>query len=228
MERASGVPGVSQQRAANLRMVALAAAVALAVVLPLAAATAGPVSPAGRPDAGPETEQEAARGRAGAAPARSGGGDALGVAAAAAGDLVGGASDGSGDGAGRGAAFGMPPAGPGEPRDAAQCGPELDSPDGLEAQTCVLTEGGETWARTYYRNGTDDPLTGVLTLMAPDGRSLQVRCPMPASGAPDACETPRRRTLRGHGAYTAVAEIASAEGKLLLRSGSNSPGVEED
>ncbi|MFD0383346.1 hypothetical protein ACFQ2B_16215 [Streptomyces stramineus] len=42
MKRASGVPSAAQQRAANLRMVALASAVALAIVLPLAVATAGP------------------------------------------------------------------------------------------------------------------------------------------------------------------------------------------
>ncbi|MBZ4323369.1 hypothetical protein JNW98_29040 [Streptomyces sp. SCA2-4] len=134
-----------------------------------------------------------------------------------------------GTGAGRGARpAAEPPAESDEPPAVAHCGPELDSPDGLEAQTCVLVEGADTWARTYYRNGTDAPVTGVLTLMAPDGRSLQVRCPMPAADVPDACETPRRRTVRGHGSYAAVAEIASAEGKLLLRSGSNSPEGGED
>ena len=41
---------------------------------------------------------------------------------------------------------------------AARCGPELTSPDGIEAQTCVLTQGRDTWARTYYRNATGDEL----------------------------------------------------------------------
>src|SRR4051794_9090080 len=31
---------------------------------------------------------------------------------------------------------------------AARCGPELTSPDGIEAQTCVLNQGEDTWART--------------------------------------------------------------------------------
>ena len=38
----------------------------------------------------------------------------------------------------------------------ARCGPELSSPDGIEAQTCVLTQERDTWARTYYRNATGD------------------------------------------------------------------------
>ncbi|WP_240151993.1 hypothetical protein [Streptomyces mobaraensis] len=234
MERASGVPGVSQQRAANLRMVALAAAVALAVVLPLAAATAGPAAPAGRSKAGPDRKPAGVR-PAGAerSGALGGLGDTAGDAVAAAGALTDGARKGTGADGGPGAHRGArsavaPPAGPDEPPAVTRCGPELESPEGLEAQTCVQTEGMETWARTYYRNGTDDPVTGVLTLMAPDGGSLQVRCPMPATDAPDTCETPRRRTVRGHGAYAAVAEIASAEGKLLLRSGSNSPENGDD
>ncbi|MBH1934774.1 hypothetical protein I5Q34_10860 [Streptomyces sp. AV19] len=216
MERASGVPGVSQQRAASLRMVVLAGVVALAVVLPLAAATAGPAAVAGRAKAWPDGKER-----------RPGGGGAVPAAVPSL------ASSPSTDEPAGLLGVGAPSApsvsgAPEEPRDAAQCGPELDSPEGLEAQTCVLTEGEETWARTYYRNGTDGPLAGVLTLMSPDGRSLQVQCPMEATDAPDACETPRRRTLRGHGAYTAVAEIASAEGNLLLRSGSNSPDLTED
>ncbi|WP_372408666.1 hypothetical protein [Streptomyces luteireticuli] len=217
MERASGVPGVSQQHAASLRMVALAGVVALAVVLPLAAATAGPAAVAGRAKAWPAgKERRAGGGRGGVVPAAVPSLASSPSTDEPAGLLGGAPAAASASGA------------PEEPRDTAQCGPELDSPEGLEAQTCVLTEGGETWARTYYRNGTGGPLTGVLTLMSPDGRSLQMQCPMEASDAPDACETPRRRTLRGHGAYTAVAEIASTEGKLLLRSGSNSPDSTED
>ncbi|MGK5642887.1 hypothetical protein ACSNOK_31980 [Streptomyces sp. URMC 126] len=227
MERASGVPGVSQQRAANLRLVALAAAVALAVVLPLAAATAGPAAPAGRPEAGPERKPSGSRPAAVRKPVTPVGKvtdeiprDAL---TGAAGALAGDGWKGAG-----GSSSPARPAAPDEPPAVTRCGPELDTPDGLEAQTCVLTEGAETWARTYYRNGTDAPVTGVLTLMAPDGGSLQTRCPMPATDTPDTCETPRRRTVRGHGAYAAVAEIASADGKLLLRSGGNSSEPGED
>ncbi|MEH6379305.1 hypothetical protein V7793_33945, partial [Streptomyces sp. KLMMK] len=121
----------------------------------------------------------------------------------------------------------------------ARCGPELTSPEGVEAQTCVLEQGNETWARTYYRNATGAPLRAVLTLMGPDGRTVQVHCRTTASDDPDGCETPRARTVRagsgeaarsgraaedglGGDPYEAVAEIASADGRLLLRSGSNS------
>lgn len=61
---------------------------------------------------------------------------------------------------------GVPAAPAGTPRllglglaTAARCGPELSSPDGIEAQTCVLTQGEDTWARTYYRNTTGEPWT---------------------------------------------------------------------
>ncbi|MFF0435127.1 hypothetical protein ACFYU9_23175 [Streptomyces sp. NPDC004327] len=108
------------------------------------------------------------------------------------------------------------------------CGPELASPDGVEAQTCVVSEGADTWARTYYRNATGQALDAVLTLMAP-GRTVQVRCAAPARDDAGTCETPRERRRRGavadHEDYSAVAEFAGAgEGDstpLLLRSGSN-------
>ncbi|WP_437114246.1 hypothetical protein, partial [Streptomyces syringium] len=215
-------------------------AVALAVVLPLAAATAGPAGSAGAqgPDKSQDmtrdeargTSRDAARGAGEAeeplvpgAPAEAG--EAAGSAAIPEnadakprnGRPEGGASAGSDDGAA------ILPA-----RSSAQCGPELSSPEGAEAQTCVLTQGSETWARTYYRNATGEPLTAVLTLMAPDGRTVQVHCRLSASDDPDACETPREPTVRGHGSYTAVAELASTKGNLMLRSGSNSPVTEED
>jgi hypothetical protein len=107
---------------------------------------------------------------------------------------------------------------------AARCGPELSSPDGIEAQTCVLTQGEDTWARTYYRNATGDELSSVLSLMGPGGRTVQMHCAMGAEDDPGACETPRERTTGDVGAYTAVAEFAkgTGSGPLLLRSGSNS------
>ncbi|WP_433546746.1 hypothetical protein ACQPZG_17850 [Streptomyces sp. CA-294286] len=113
----------------------------------------------------------------------------------------------------------------------AQCGPEVASPEGVEAQTCVLTEGRGSWARTYYRNATGTELDAVLTLMGPAGRSVRVRCPVGAEDEPGACETPHGpagRTTVGRGSaqepWTAVAEFAGpeADGPLLLRSGSNS------
>ncbi|MFJ8645201.1 hypothetical protein ACIRNI_03670 [Streptomyces sp. NPDC093546] len=112
----------------------------------------------------------------------------------------------------------------------ARCGPELVSPDGVEAQTCVLAEGRETWARTYYRNATGGELAAVLALMGPGGRTLQTHCAVPADDEPGACETPRAPRRGMPGEYAAVAEFAASgdaeTSPLLLRSGSamaNSP-----
>jgi hypothetical protein len=108
---------------------------------------------------------------------------------------------------------------------AARCGPAIASPDGIEAQTCVLTQERDTWARTYYRNATGHGLSPVLTLMGPGGRTVQMHCAVAADDEPATCETPRERTTGDARAYTAVAEFAeSADGPLLLRSGSNAPG----
>ncbi|MFD7885087.1 hypothetical protein ACFV3N_21925 [Streptomyces bauhiniae] len=110
--------------------------------------------------------------------------------------------------------------------ESTRCGPELASPDGLEAQACVLTRGGDTWARVYYRNTTGDALDAYLSLLGPDGRAVRTTCATGADDAPATCETPRERT-RGAGAlYTAVSEFArGAESPLLLRSVSNSVDV---
>ncbi|MFI5677041.1 hypothetical protein [Streptomyces cellulosae] len=107
---------------------------------------------------------------------------------------------------------------------AARCGPELTSPDGIEAQTCVLTQGEESWARTYYRNTTGDALDADLSLLGPGGRAVQIRCPVAAEDEPGTCETPRERTLGDLNGYSAVTEFAArgGDGPLLLRSGSNS------
>ncbi|MFE0099164.1 hypothetical protein [Streptomyces sp. NPDC059009] len=111
---------------------------------------------------------------------------------------------------------------------AARCGPELTSPDGIEAQTCVLSQGHDTWARTYYRNATGEELSAVLTLMSPGG-TVEMHCAVGADDEPGACETPRERTAGEAERYAAVAEFAAAgeeageHGALLLRSGSNSP-----
>ncbi|MFJ8663206.1 hypothetical protein [Streptomyces sp. NPDC093795] len=121
------------------------------------------------------------------------------------------------------------PASPASPEGVTEritnCGPELASPDGVEAQTCVLAEGPDTWARTYYRNATGQELDAFLTLMAPGGRTVQVHCRVPAQDEPGTCETPRERGQGGATGYTAVAEFAgTGEGDstpLLLRAGSN-------
>ncbi|MEV7682375.1 hypothetical protein AB0O64_28065 [Streptomyces sp. NPDC088341] len=44
-------------------------------------------------------------------------------------------------------------------------GPEVASPEGIEARTCVLTEGRGTRARTGYRNAPGGELRAVLSLM---------------------------------------------------------------
>ncbi|MCB5163242.1 hypothetical protein LG634_00025 [Streptomyces bambusae] len=138
---------------------------------------------------------------------------------------------------GRGPADGVqPPAGPGgaepggepqpapEPRTDARCGPELSSPDGVEAQTCVLTGEGRTWARSYYRNTSGRPLGAVLSLMGPAGRTVQIHCSVAAGDEPDVCETPKEPWGGAPGGWTAVAEYGApdGEGPLLLRAGSNS------
>lgn len=111
------------------------------------------------------------------------------------------------------------------PATAARCGPQTASPGGVRAQTCVLTQGQDTWARTYYRNTTGRPLEAALTLMGPGERTVLTRCAADGDDGPGMCETPRER-LRGEPrAYAAVAEFAErgADGPLLLRSGSSSP-----
>ncbi|WP_399886564.1 hypothetical protein ACGH7X_19005 [Streptomyces sp. BBFR51] len=173
------------------------AVVACAVVLPFAVASAGPSG---------DTDAKAAA----AVPLLSQGGE-------------GGEGGAAAEGADRaGAAPARSPLPPG-PALAARCGPELTSPAGVEAQTCVLARGTETWARTYYRNATGGPLESVLSLMGPDGRSVRMRCAVSAEDAPGTCETPPERTRGGLAGYTAVAEFASRAGygPLLLRTGSN-------
>ncbi|WP_405999796.1 hypothetical protein [Streptomyces sp. NBC_00829] len=191
----------------NLRMTGLAAAVVFTALLPLAA-SAGPsdglwpgsgAAPGdeARPKAEPETEPGLL--------------SALGTA------------DGT-DRSDTPEASGV--TGAPAPQTSAQCGPELTSPDGIEAQTCVLTEGNDTWARTYYRNATGEELSSALTLMGPGGRTLQINCAVDADDEPGVCEAPRERSRGAVSAYSAVAEFAAAdgvgEGPLLLKSGSNS------
>ncbi|MFI9250711.1 hypothetical protein [Streptomyces sp. NPDC053069] len=181
-----------------------------AVVLPLAVASAVQVGEAARH----------------AAAAKPHGGEKSGRQKASGGeDGTGSREDATGSADGK-----IPPSG-GAPRllglgldTAARCGPQLTSPDGIEAQTCVLTQGEDTWARTYYRNATGKPLDSVLSLMGPDGRTLQMHCVTTADDEPATCETPRRHSKGGPDAYTAVTEFASrgADGALLLRSGSDS------
>ncbi|MGZ9932006.1 hypothetical protein ACXNSR_19280 [Streptomyces sp. NC-S4] len=112
-----------------------------------------------------------------------------------------------------------------QPRTDSRCGPELSSPHGVEAQTCVLIGEGRTWGRSYYRNTSGRALDAVLTLMGPAGRTVQIRCAVGAGDEPGLCETPKEASAGDPESYSAVAEFAvpDDEGELLLRSGSNSP-----
>ncbi|MEU8524876.1 MULTISPECIES: hypothetical protein [Streptomyces] len=194
----------------NLRVIGLGAAVVCAVLVPLAA-FAGP-----------------AGGPAGTVPA----GDGKGGRAVPGGllSVVGAPERAPGGVPEKGALSAVPTAVPAPGGRSSACGPELSSPDGIEAQTCVLTENGETWGRTYYRNASGLELTAVLTLMAPGGRTVQTYCEVSAEDEPGACETPRERSRASVSKYSAVAEFAGAgEGgstPLLLRSGSNAPAAE--
>ncbi|MGW5096202.1 hypothetical protein ACWEQ1_06205 [Streptomyces nodosus] len=110
---------------------------------------------------------------------------------------------------------------------AVRCGPQLSSHGGVEAQTCVMTQGGEVWGRTYYRNATGERLASVLSFMGPDGRSVEMHCAVEAVSDPGACETPRQRLAARPQSYSAIAEFAGedGEGPLLLRSGSDAAGA---
>ncbi|MET9493914.1 hypothetical protein [Streptomyces sp. NPDC006552] len=193
----------------RLRLSGLLCVIVLTAALPLAGASAGVL---GDPPARPAAQEpvRATTGDAAAAPARG----------AASGSTGGAVDEKITTEAGR--ASSLLPSGPG-PAAAAQCGPQLTSPEGIEAQTCVLRRERETWARTYYRNTTGGGLSAVLTLMAPEGRTVRITCAVGAEDEPGMCETPRGRTGARLARYAAVAEYAAdGEGPLLLRSGSNS------
>ncbi|MFJ9176970.1 hypothetical protein [Streptomyces sp. NPDC102360] len=199
---------------ARLRLFGLLAVVVLTAALPLAGASAGPV------DDGPtrHTATEAHATTDADAP------DDATRANIRADDNGDGKANDSGDGTPAEQKTGKPSllTGLGLTTEA-HCGPQLSAPDGIEAQTCVLVQGDDTWARTYYRNATGSGLTAVLTLMAPGGRTVQLHCSVGAEDEPGMCETPRGRTRGEPDQYTAVAEYArGGEGPLLLRSGSNS------
>ncbi|KIZ19297.1 hypothetical protein [Streptomyces natalensis] len=228
------------QRAPKVRLISLAGTAALAVVVPLAAATAGPAATAQRADGArtkPRTRpgatsqttyrnmSEKPPGTAENGP-RPKGGEAPGEDRFA--DLRDDLRDET-SGDDPLADLGLPLLSDGA--RTSRCGPELASPQGIEAQTCILAEQGLTWARTYYRNPTGTPLRAVLTLLRPDGRSVQVHCEVPAKDDPGVCETPTGKAVHrdeGPTPYDAVAEISDEAGeRLLLRSGGNSAPDEE-
>ncbi|MET9506664.1 hypothetical protein ABZY42_34000 [Streptomyces sp. NPDC006622] len=198
MQRHSGGPPPGPRW---LRLLGLGGAVVCVIALPLAMASAGPVGDgprsAERRDVAPGTDDRAGR------PSAGQGTDAKALPAEPSRTPL---------------SLGLGLA------TAARCGPEVTSPDGVEAQTCVLAQGEDTWARTYHRNVTGNALEAVLSLMGPGGRTVQMRCAVGADDEPGTCETPREPIRGEPGEYTAVAEFARApgDGPLLLRSGSNS------
>ncbi len=196
----------------NPRLLALLGIVAVAALLPLAGAAAGPVFEDAKAPADP--------GRAGALPPQAG----EGAPEAGAHRAPRAEPETRPQQAAGGPAHSTADAAP-LPDTLSRCGPELSSPDGVEAQTCVLTQGADTWARTYYRNVTGEALEAVLSVMGPKGRTVQMHCAVGAGDEPGACDTPKERTSGTAAHYTAVAEFASESGDaLLLRSGSNSGG----
>ncbi|MGW6025861.1 hypothetical protein [Streptomyces sp. NPDC055099] len=197
----------------NPRLIALTGVVAITVLLPLAGAYAGPV---GDGDAEARPTERPADAAPGAAPDRDAKQPSTEKPTSRRSTTESAASgDRSPDDASMLTGLGLD--------SAAQCGPEVTSPKGIEAQTCVLTQGRDTWGRTYYRNTTGDELSAVLSVMAPGGRTVQMHCAVGAADEPGACETPRERTTGNSAAYSAVAEFADGSGgPLLLRSGSNS------
>ncbi|MFJ8032850.1 MULTISPECIES: hypothetical protein [unclassified Streptomyces] len=225
MQRHSGghrvpepLPGGPDSR--RLRLLALLAVVAAVAALPLTVASGGQVG-----HAGPAAVRTPPRGtgeRAGDTAAGGGG--------AAAHDRDAGGRDAHA--AAHGGDAKIPSAAPSRSplllgiglATAARCGPELSSPEGIEAQTCVLIQGADTWARTYYRNATGESLDSVLSLLGPGGRTVQMHCVTGTDDEPATCETPREHSRGGPDAYTAVTEFAGRgpDGGLLLRSGSNS------
>jgi hypothetical protein len=179
----------------NLRLPALAGIVACAVALPLAVASAGPVGDQGR-----VVVRAPAREAVRSSPRDD---DAKAPSATPTESAL---------------RLGLGLA------TAARCGPQLTSPDGIEAQTCVMTQGEDTWARTYYRNATGAALDSALSLLGPGGRTVQMNCDVGAGDEPGTCETPRQHTRGALDDYSAVVEFAAraSSGPLLLRSGSNS------
>ncbi|MEU1051622.1 hypothetical protein ABZ397_03465 [Streptomyces sp. NPDC005876] len=230
--------------ARRLRLFALVGVVTGAVVLPYAVATAGSErvrAGGGPPGRGGQRATGVLESLGSGAGVVEGAGAGVGVVEGARfgvgvveGAVSGtGAVDGKGpERAGRGAPASTPsPAAPPlglGPATAVRCGPEPASPEGIEAQTCVLTQGERTWARAYYRNAAGHPLHAVLGLLGPAGRTAQSRCAVGAGDEPGSCDTPRERVRGPAGACTAFAEFEEfadrgGHGPLLLRTGSNSP-----
>ncbi|MEU2720064.1 hypothetical protein [Streptomyces smyrnaeus] len=215
-----------QERSSRLRVVTLASTVALAVALPLAAAVAGQdarLAAEAFRAAQPRHSDDHAR-RVHDSRSHESGGHESG------GHETGTRSPGSDSWTGhpferspsRSQTSEDRPGRRGHP--ASSCGLEIVSPEGVAARACVLTEGGDSWARAYYRNPTGDRLPVVLTLHGPDGSLARAHCTLRGDGDPGMCETPRGRSAKataGKDTYTAVADVSSADGRRVLRAESD-------
>lgn len=103
------------------------------------------------------------------------------------------------------------------------CGKAVEVPGGVRAQTCVVRDSGEVSARVHYRNPTAEPLTLVLVLQRPDNGTVEIRCTVEAGAGDSVCETPGLRTDQPLAAWSAIAEIATADAsRKVLRSGTAS------
>ncbi|NJQ05488.1 hypothetical protein [Streptomyces lonarensis] len=212
----------STSRSSELRTTAVASAVALALALPLAFAkstTQHVDSPAAPPPAAAGTESGATGEDKDGSPAQPGSGSEPAPGHGDRHGAPGGAPDGPDGADGADGADG--PEHPGGASRAADtdCGPAISAPEGVEARTCLVTEGADTWARVYYRNGSGEPLRGELTVHDPAGGTVEVRCDVPATEARGVCETPRVPTVDDSTAsfYSATAELTGpgADGALL-------------
>lgn len=74
---------------------------------------------------------------------------------------------------------------------------------------------------------TGAELDGVLVLLAPGGRTVEMHCVTGTQDEPGICEIPGDPVRGSLAEYSAVAEFAGADGggeePLMLRSGNNSP-----
>lgn len=209
---------MQRARAARVRTAALGTTVGLCLLIPLAAASADSAHDRGASADGPRASASGA-----ATPKPSGGSHDYGNGVAPGGpDGIDAVKQLLGPASSPAATKSVPvvPAGTVAVADKL-CGKAVET-QGVRAQTCVEREGGEVWARVYYRNTSAEPLMLVLGMVRPGvgAGSLQMTCDIDAKSGDGQCDTPRLRTDQPLAAWSAVAEIATADGsRKVLRSG---------
>lgn len=207
---------MQRARAARVRTAALGTTVGLCLLIPLAAASADSAHDRDASAGGP-------RAAASATPKPSGGGHDYGNGVAPGGpDGIDAVKQLLGPASSPAATKSVPvvPAGTVAVADKL-CGKAVEV-QGVRAQTCVEREGSEVWARVYYRNTSAEPLMLVLGMVRPGvgAGSLQMTCDIDAKSGDGQCDTPRLRTDQPLAAWSAVSEIATADGsRKVLRSG---------